>query len=267
MDDSTPTHLPRSVVLSLWLALGTGSASDVGRAARLVQRDDEPHAVVAEDGAAGPLDALDVPADLAALLARWRDERTTAVGALLPVAGDLSGVPAEVSVDAVAAGECVLVERGRESFALVPDVRRFGSAYEPGHEVTWHVRRVAPWSTRVLGTVGSVAEADRDLRGALATAVQALDALDVSRWRDDAADAIAALREPVNLAAVVPPALDARRVRLLSQALRLGAIARLGREDDGAAVTVFQTDQRSAALAAVDRAARRALSAATLHAR
>lgn len=263
MDDTT-TQLPRSVVLALWLAAGTGSPRDVERAGRLVQRDDEPHEVVAHPS--GPLDdAPDLPGDLPALLATWSDGRTSPVAALLPAAGDASGVPAEVSVEAVAAGECVLVERDGDAIALVPDVRRFGSVFEPGHEVTWHARRVGPWSTRALGAVGSVADADRELRAALSTAVESLDALDVSRWREDAAEAIAELREPVNLAAVVPAGLDPRRVRLLSQALRLGAIARLGGEDDGAAVNVFQTDQRRAALTAVDRAARRALAAATLH--
>jgi hypothetical protein len=269
MDPYSAPHLPRSVLLALWLGAGTGSERDREAALRVVQGDDEPHAVTAHDEVAD--DAGDRPQDLSALVRSWVDGAGSpaAVAALLPAPGDLAGAPAEVSTDAVAAGECLVVVAGpprrQVISAAVPDVRRFGSVFEPGHEVTWHVRPVAPWTTRVLGTIGTVEEADRDLRTALAMAVRSLDALDVSHWRDDAADAIAALREPVDLAAVVPPGLDPRRVRLLSQALRLGAIARLGREDDGAAVNVFQSDQRSAALAAVDRAARRAISAATLH--
>src|SRR5690606_33439363 len=63
-----------------------------------------------------------------------------------------------------------------------------------GHLVTWHVTPVGPWSMRVHGAVGTLGESERDLRTALLLATRALDDLDVARWRDDAAGAIADLR-------------------------------------------------------------------------
>jgi hypothetical protein len=260
-NDGPAPHLPRSVLLALWLGAGPGSGSTPERVARVVQGDDEPHDV---EGSVGTESLQDLVQAWTAHAA----ETGRAVGALLPAAGDLSGTPAEVSADTLAAGECVVFEgatdKGPQAFVAVPDVRRFGSDLEFGHEVTWHVQPVSPWTLRALGDVGTVEDAGRGLRTALATAVEALDSLDVASWRDDAADAIAGLREPVDLRSSVPGDLEPQRVRLLSQALRLGAIAQLGRQDDGAAVNVFQSDQRGAALRSVERAARRAMSAATL---
>ncbi|PJI95247.1 hypothetical protein [Luteimicrobium subarcticum] len=257
-DNASP--LPRSVMLALWLGASSrpGAGDAVTRAAAAVQGDDEPHVV----------DGLGGAANLATLLETWSGDasarRATAVAALLPAPGDSAAVPVGVAHDAVDAGECVLVETPGGSFAAVPHVDRFGSDLEPGHLVRWHVQPVEPWRLRLLGTLGTLEEAERGLRRALATAVEALDALDVSRWREDAAAEIARLREPVDLTPFVPRGLDPRRVRALSQAVRLGAIVRLATVDDGAAVNVFQTDQRDAALRSVEVAARHAMAAASV---
>ncbi|MGC5166045.1 hypothetical protein [Luteimicrobium sp. DT211] len=269
MDPYTPPALSRSTVLALWLALGPRDAASLTRAARLVQGDDEPHEVAGleldlDDDRAARDD--DGPATgVGRLLAAWG--RTDAVVALLPEAGRAAAVPAPVSHAAVDAGECVLVERRGRAFAAVPDVQRFGSDLEPGHLVRWDVVEVGPWQTRVLGSVGSVEDAERDLRAALVTATEALDSLDVASWREDAADAIARLRSPLDLGASVPAALDPKRARVLSQAVRLRTIVDLATRDDGGAVNLWQSDQRGAALHAVGEAARRALEAATLHLR
>lgn len=266
-DDAARRHpLPRSVLLALWLGAARGPG-DVERAVRAVQGDDEPHTVVlAGDAAASSAGAPGGgPDDLPALLDRWVGARVRAVAALLPAPGHPSGVPATVAPEALDAGEAVLVTTGAGTFAAVPGVERFGSDLEPGHLVTWTVHAVDPWETHVLGAVGDVTEADRELRGALGTAVEALDHLDVARWREDAADAVAQLRSPLDLRGWVPPTTDARRVDVLSRAARLRAIVDLAVVDDGAAVNLWQSDQRSAALHAVDHAARRATSAATVH--
>jgi hypothetical protein len=52
-------------------------------------------------------------------------------------------------------------------------------------------------------------------------------------------------------------------VRVIGSALRLRAIVDLATADDGAAVNLWQADQRTTALRDVDRAARRALAVAT----
>ncbi|WP_342770143.1 hypothetical protein [Xylanimonas allomyrinae] len=182
--------------------------------------------------------------------------------ALRPAPGDPVGVPAAATTDATAAGECLAVATPDGAWVAVPQVTTFGSALEQGHLVEWRVLDVPPWSTAVAGALGSLAEAERELRTALVTATEALDQLDVARWRDDAADAIEAVRRSSTDAWPVPP-LDGRRARVLQLATRLLAIVGVAGTDDGGAVNVWQADQRSTALREVERTARHALSAAT----
>ncbi|WP_237842964.1 hypothetical protein [Cellulosimicrobium cellulans] len=251
---SSAGALPRSALLALWLrAVRLGDDDGLARLLRAVQRDDEPHVV---SGALGDLRLED-------LAGAWAGDAREVV-ALAPVPGDVTGVPPEAAARATDAGECVVVTTSSGSWTLVPEVTEFGSDLEPGHLVTWHVTSVGPWSTRVLGALGTLAEAERDLRTALLLATRALDELDVARWRDDAAGAIADLRAggaPTwQLPATVPP----RAVQVLTQAVRLRAIVDLATADDGGSVNLWQADQRSTALREVDRASRHAVGAATL---
>ncbi len=247
--------LPRSVHLAAWLPYVRGSADVAELAAAGVQRDDEPHTARDDDAGTG-----DVP--LTDLLLAWGAPGVATV-AVLPVPGDVVGVPPEVSAAAVDAGECVLVTTPDGHVAAVPEVTAFGSPAEPGHLVHWHLTRVQPWALGMLAAVGTLAEAERELREALRTATAALDALDVARWRDDAVAALASLRAEPDLAAL-PRDLDPRRARVLALAARLRVIVDLATADDGGAVNLWQADQRSAALRHVDHAARRAMCAATL---
>ncbi|ANC30426.1 hypothetical protein [Isoptericola dokdonensis] len=245
------TALPRSVVLALWLQ-ATGASH--GLAVRSVTDDDEPHDVVGLPGS-------DDGATLAELVAAF-SSGPREVCALLPAPGDPTGVPAAVGEAAVDAGECVLLATPDGAWAAVPRVTTFGSDLEPGHLVTWEVTPVPPWSTLVAGAVGSLAEAERELRTSLVTATEALDTLDVARWRDDAADAIETVRHSTTAGWPVPD-LEGRRARVLQLAWRLLAIVDLATADDGGAVNLWQVDQRSTALREVQRTARRALGAAT----
>ena len=258
MEPASPLiELPRSVLLALWLQRVGAGAEPLHRAVRAVQGDDEPHTVTDGDEALVP-GAENLPD----LLAAWASGPREAA-AVLPAPGDVAGVPATVSAAAVAAGECVLVQTPLGSFAAVPGVEAFGSVFEPGHLVTWAVCRVPDWRTGMLGTIGTLPESERDLRGALVSATEALASLDVARWRPDAAATIASLRSDADLGGQVPPGLDGRRLRVLVTAARLRAIVALAADDDGGAVNLWQADQRSSALREVDRAARRAMSAAT----
>lgn len=247
--------LPRSVTLAAWVPHVRGQAALVERAVAGVTEDDEPHTVVGDDGA-GP------GADLAGLLLSW-GMPGVAVAAVLPVPGDVVGVPAEASAAAVEAGECVLVETPAGAYAAVPRVEAFGSAAEQGHLVTWRVMPVAPWTLGVVAAVGSLADAERELRESLRTATEALDRLDVARWREDAVAALASLRAEPDVRAL-PADLEPRRARVLALAARLRVVVELATADDGGAVNLWQADQRSAALRHVDHAARRAMCAATL---
>lgn len=246
---------PRSVVLALWLAAMGSGADPVRRAVRSVQGDDEPHTV------AGAQDVAD-GGTLDELVAAWGGGERSAA-AVLPVPGDLSGVPAAVSDLALDAGECVLVHVAGRSWAAVPDVVTFGPPQDEGHLVTWQVRAVPDWRASLPGVVGTLAEAEQSMRHALIEAAQALADLDVARWRPDAADAIASLRSTADPGWALPPDVGARTVRVLATATRLRAVVELATADDGGAINLWQADQRSAALRHVDHAARRAIAAAT----
>ncbi|WP_342586038.1 hypothetical protein [Xylanimonas protaetiae] len=244
--------LPRSAVLALWLAAANPAP---GVVVRCVQDDDEPHTVTGLPGFG------EITASLKDLVEAWCAGPREVV-ALQPAPGDPAGVPAAATSAATTAGECLAVTTRQGSWAVVPHVTAFGSALEQGHLVEWQVLPVPPWSTAVAGALGSLADAERDLRTSLITATEALDSLDVARWRDDAADAIEAVRRSSTDAWPVPP-LDGRRARVLQLATRLLAIVDLATGDDGGAVNLWQVDQRSTALREVERTARHALAAAT----
>ncbi|OJV80394.1 MAG: hypothetical protein BGO37_03265 [Cellulomonas sp. 73-92] len=239
-------ELPRSVILALWLQAG-GSR----RAASVVVGDDEPHEVAG--GRYADLD--DLIDDIG--------ERTWDVAAVLPAPGDpLVGPP-----DAPAAGECVLVHSNDDGWdlAIVPEVHRFGSRLEPGASVVWRTHEVDDWRTTFQAAVGSLDDTERGLREGLMLATQALVQLDVAQWRPDAADRITAVRDGSLPGDRLTDEFKAwpQRVRVMQQAARLRAIVELATEDEGGAVNLWQSDQRSTALREVDRLARRAMSAAS----
>lgn len=255
--------LPRSVLLALWLAEPSPGSGPVQRLLDAVQGDDEPHRVTtAAPAATGDPAPGTEPATLADLVAIWASGPRT-VAAVLPAPGDPSGAPAAIAGAAQDAGEAVLVSTPDGDWAAIPRVEAFGSVYEPGHLVTWEVSRVPAWQNALIGQVGTLREAERELTGALSRATEALTSLDVARWREDAAEQIAALSAGADPGWSLPPSLEPRRVRVLTTAARLRAIVDLATGDDGAAVNLWQVDQRSTALRDVDRAARRALAAAT----
>ncbi|WP_448060408.1 hypothetical protein [Cellulomonas hominis] len=265
MDHATLT-LPRSVLLALWLQQADAGAGPAQQVLDAVQGDDEPHTVDGHDAGGPTTDPRDphLPggATLGHLVTSWAGGRREAV-AVLPAPGDPAGAPSAVGHEAQEAGEAVLVHTGDAAFAAVPFVETFGSVYEPGHLVRWRVRPVPDWRAGLVGQIGTLPDAERDLRLALTQATHALASLDVARWRPDAADAIATLRGNSDPGWRLPAGIDARRVRVLVTAARLRAIVALATSDDGGAVNLWQADQRSAALREIDRAARRAMSAAT----
>ena len=250
---SSPLTLPRSVLLALWLDAPESGEDHVKRAARAVQGEDEPHSV---SGLGAP------EMSLHELITMWLDGPRSSA-AVLPTPGDAAGVPAAVSPLAIEAGECVLVHTDGGAFAAVPQVEEFGSRYERGHLVTWSVHRVTDWRTGLLGQIGSLADAERGLRAGLQQATDALNALDIARWRPDAAAAISELRASRLGGWPAPPSVDPRRLNVLMTASRLISIVQLATADDGGAVNLWQADQRSTALREVDRMARRALAAAS----
>jgi hypothetical protein len=179
---------------------------------------------------------------------------------VLPVPGDVLGLPgpAPLNADALDVGEC-LVAVGGPDVALVPRLEEFGSAWEPGASVTWTVHAA---THSAVTDFGSVAEAERHLREALADGIAALDDLDVARWRDEAADAIDELRHGVGPARYLPPGTSPRAVRVVDLAWRVRGIAELAAGDDGGAVTGWEAGTRAATLRELASVGRRALVAA-----
>ncbi|SDQ43229.1 hypothetical protein [Quadrisphaera sp. DSM 44207] len=266
--------LPRSARLAAWGSAVLDGRARAADAVRAVVRDDEPHAVgggadAGLDGVGGPFAAvLDVPDLLTAL------ERAGARGlrVVLPAPGDPSGLPgpAAFNADALEAGEAVLVDgevllhAGPGHLGAVPAVEGFGSVLEPGTRVTWHLAATAPPRAP---EATSLADAERSLRTALAEATRALADLDVARWREDAADRVAAVRDGGLPRDALPPGTDGRAARVAASAARVRAVVALAVEDDGAAVSGYEAVARARSLRDVDAVARRALAVAVNAAR
>lgn len=246
----TDLNLPRSVVAALWLPHVT-TLGEAERAARAITGDDEPH--VALLGRA----QLNWPA----LIARLAPARS--VVAALPVPGDPAGVPAPPAAEAIDAGECLLVAARTGAFAVVPQVRRFGSPLEPGAHVTWHVHEVPDVGASLGGAVGSLADARVALVEALATATSLLERMDIAGSRPEAAARLAMVSSGTP-SWDLPSTVGAERLDLLERAARLLAIIDVATADDGAAASAWQAGRRATALRDVRTAARRAMSAATL---
>lgn len=192
------------------------------------------------------LPGLDGTATLVQGLAELRRLGATSVGAAFPAEGDPLGLggPAAFNRDALEAGEAVVVEG--TGLGLVP--------HRTGAAVAWTVH---PAGRRQLPDVG---EADRSLRSGLLETADALAGLDVARWRPEVADRLMDLRHRDPLTG--PDGTPARCVELAARGLQATGIVELALEDDGGAVSAQEAQQRRAALVPLDRAGRRALTAA-----
>lgn len=182
---------------------------------------------------------------LPVLLGGLRSAGASGCGLALPVEGDPLGLggPAPLNTLALDHGEAVVCAEA--GLALVP---------EQGEEVVvWHVLDA---HRRQITDVG---EADRGLRRATLEAAEALAALDVARWRPEAADLF--LGGP-RAAPDAPPGVPDRCVDLAGRALTAGLLVDLALQDDGGAVSATEAARRRAALVPLERAGRRALVAA-----
>ena len=224
---SSAPGLPHSATLAWWLTAWLRGLEQTDHELDLLAEDTH----LLEGGS-----ALD-------LLARARTSGATYAGLALPVEGDLLGLggPRTFNEAALEAGQAVVVGGA----GLVPR--------EVGDTVQWSVHEAAP---RQLPDVG---EADRDLRRQVLDAANGLAALDVARWRPEAADLFLDRHRP---APAAPPGVPARCVDLAGRALTALAISDLALEDDGGAVSATEARARQDVLLPLERAARRALVAA-----
>lgn len=236
-----------------------GQAAPIA-AVRAVSGDDEPHLVEVADA---PPAGLPPDGDLTGLLDSLAGLGVTGLRVVLPRPGDVLGLPGPAGFNraALEAGECVLTEPlpDGSSWGLVPRITPFGSQWEPGVLVTWQVRPVRPERVTV---VGSLAEAERELREALREATETLAGLDVARWRDGVGERVTGLRTTSLPSGALPPTAPQRSAAVLATALRVGAIVELATGDDGAAVSLHEAQARSRALRGLDGVTRRAVAAA-----
>lgn len=199
---------------------------------------------------------------LTVTLARLRNTGATGLRLVLPVPGDLLGLPGpnEFNLDALDVGEAVLVDgsfANAAAWGLIPAVCEEDPDYCPGTPVQWHARPINA-GTMDLPSLG---EAERELAETMRAATDALDALDVARWRPEAADRISEIRSGRG-GDLLAPGYPQRAHRVLALAQRVAAIAELASDDDGGAFNINGMSGRDAELRQLARAARRAQLAA-----
>lgn len=228
------SRLPLSGLLSAWLgACLRGSASPDALIAALGDGDAR-HVVLG-------LDHEPVPLVLAIGVLRARG--ATSASLALPVSGDLCGLggPADFNARALDAGQAVLVTG--TGLGLVP--------VRAPHGVGWQSLPAQP-PPPIDPT-----EAAAQLRQTLVEATARLVGLDVARWQPEVADVLS------NVARRVPDPLPAgfepREIDTVERAVLCLEVVALARSTDGGALSVAEIEARAAALAPLDRAARRAL--------
>lgn len=238
----------RSGPLAAWAAAFFAGRVSIDQAADAVTGADAPHQV-------GGLPAHDPEHDpelvpLREVLIAWR-RGGGCVRALLPVAGDVRGVPGPAAFRSAALeqGEAV----AGVSLGVVPHVVDYSPSSAPD-TVLWQVFPVEPAPPDDI----SVADAQYELTTAIRESASALSASDVAGWIDDIADALHDARHASELLNL-PPGFPSRAVALLAQAERLQAILDLAFIDPtGGAIDRTGIAARTSALRPLATAVRRA---------
>jgi len=198
---------------------------------------------------------------LAPALGLLRRHGVTSLRLVLPVPGDVTGVPGPRSAAAAAtdAGQAVV----SVSDVTVAPLMLIPTTVDPATEAT---SSVTLWTTQVVELtrapygLPTLSEADRQLNDALSESTDTLQRLDLARGREEFGRELAKIMrttEHIN----VPSQLPARAARMIASASRLMAIVELAQRTDGAAVSATSADRRREALRPLERAARYALCA------
>jgi hypothetical protein len=234
----------RSGPLAAWSAAFFAGRVSLDQVADAVAGTDAPHHVVGLP--AFPLE----PARLREVLVAWR-RAGGSVRVVLPVAGDVRGVPGPAAFRSAA------LEHGEAAvgpgLGIVPERIEFHPSSAPS-TVLWQAFPVEPVPVDYV----SVADAQFELTTAIRESASALSAADVAGWVDDIADTLHDARragEHLNL----PPGFPPRAVALVAQAERLQAVLDLAFSDPtGGAIDRTGIAARTAALRPLATAVRRA---------
>jgi hypothetical protein len=209
------------------------------------------------------------PVPLGWALTEFRTTGATAVRLVLPVPGDLTGLPGPDTLRraALASGAAAVASATPEAagLGLVPRREEHGNPAE-GQTVTISWTAVGSDPLPSQGYL-PLSEADEDLTAALRESTESLLSLDIARWRPELAEALTDLRRTARSGkdegSWLPPGYPARARLLLSRAAQLGRVVELATADDpGGSVTTVEVNGRRAALATLERAVRRARLAA-----
>lgn len=231
----------RSGYLAAWTAAWFRGQIGPDEVVDAVTGDDAPHLVSGL--------ALDL-VPLRDVLAMWRRE-STEVRLVLPVAGDVRGVPgpAEFRAAALAAGEGAY----SGTLGIVPQITEYYPSSAPT-TVVWQAYVVEPVPVDYV----QVSDIQYELTTAIRDTATALLAADVAGSAGDVTDALHDARhagEQLEL----PPGFPSRAVALLAQAERMQAVLDLAAEDPaGGAVDRFGMSARDSALRPLATAVRRA---------
>jgi hypothetical protein len=249
----------RAALLAAWGTAYLQDAASLELAVAEVEGEDEPHLWTREPTAG--------PDEIGEGLATLKAEGVSALRLSLPVPGDPLGLtgPVETNLAALAAGEAVVTVGDRGSSwagphgcrAIVPSITAFGTPGDRGHCVTW--RSMPAAST--LPDVPVLGEADRELTQAMREATAALASLSAQSWRPGTAQTVDRLRGS-GRDLRLPHNVGARADSLVRRAISVLTMLEAARADDGDAITAHVAHARSASLAPLDRAARRAVVAA-----
>ena len=238
--------VPRSVCLAAWGTAWLRGLVPLGAAVSAGYRpDDEPTDPLADQ------------------LRQVRASGATGLRVVLPIPGDVAGLPGPVGVNraATAARECVVTVGGVRATVLVPEISPFGPARDRGTAVAW---RAYP-ADDVRVEVPGLAEAHRALTEAVLAAADSLAVLDLARWRPGTAQERAVVQRAELDPEALPPlaaGTPAKAPGVLANAARWRALVTLALGEDGVGISAHEFETRSRSLRGLDDAARRAVQAA-----
>ncbi len=248
---------PRSALLAAWTnAWLAGEASLPELLTRACALDDA-HAVTG-------LGADDQP--LAQAVGRLRADGVTRARVVLPVPGDVLGLPGPggFTAAAITSSEGVLALRpDGTGTGLVPTVTAHSSEYDgtvttvlwTAYDVVVPLHDPGPF----------LHEAEHDLRRGIAECVETLRDLDVARWRPEVGGALHDLRRQARPGIdedELPASYPVRAREVLSRARQLAGVLHLAVADTGGAVSTQEAAERERVLRQLGHLVRRARVAA-----
>jgi hypothetical protein len=194
---------------------------------------------------------------LALGLGRLRSGGARRLRLVLPIPGDVSGLPgpAKVNGEALAAGEAVVVLGPAPPLVLVPSVTAHGPAVEGGLEsVHWtsHTGATEP------PPPASLRAAEHDLNHAMRVTTAALASAELGRARPEVLAVLRDRQEDEEPRPLLPPGYPPPAHALLARVRRVARLLELAAHDDGAAITAAEIEARTAALRGLSAAVRRA---------